>query len=354
EGPVKQREIHPLESQSPIFFTYPSPYGPNFQGNSNRPLSITRSLGNPTVVATVGGTITPGDIVYLGVESQYVGAYTVQAGDTTTSIAASLANIVNTNAALQALTVVATAIGPTVALHADLSSVYSYVAGVSAGATETCKVLSPSRQSAKATMSGPLTNGDVLYIYVGTPYPNGGTGQRFFHTVATGDTYNSILNDLATQLNADSRLQAFNATATVSGDEISLYSYNPENQLWQLGNWTGTFTTVFALANVRTSGVQTTEYQRNAIGNPTQMIDPLGRKFSYSYAANNIDLLEARETQGNDNFLLGHWEYNAFHNPTVYIDGSGRQTHYTYNSLQQPLTITDANGNVTSMTYTAH
>ncbi|MBK8223167.1 MAG: hypothetical protein IPK73_19295 [Candidatus Obscuribacter sp.] len=352
EGPVKQNETHPLESQSPIFFTYPSPYGPNFQGNSNRPLSITRSLGNPTVVATVGGTITPGDIVYLGVESQYVGAYTVQSGDTTTSIAASLAGIVNTNATLQGIGVVATAIGPTVALHSDQSGVFSYVAGVSAGATETCKVLSPSRQSAKATMSGPLTNGDVLYVYVGTPYPHGGTGQRYFHTVAAGDTYNSILNDIATQLNADPIVQAFNATASVSGDEISLYSYNPENQLWQVGTWSGTFNTAFVLSNVRTSGSQVTEYQRNAIGNPTQVIDPLGRKFSYSYAANSIDLLEAREIQGSDNFLLGHWEYNAFHQPTVYIDGSGRQTHYTYNSLQQPLTITDPNGNVTAMTYT--
>ncbi|MBK8220826.1 MAG: hypothetical protein IPK73_07375 [Candidatus Obscuribacter sp.] len=352
EGPVKQWEIHPLESQSPIYFTYPSPYGPNFQGNSNRPLSITRSLGNPTVVATVGGTITAGDIVYLGVESQYVGAYTVQSGDTTTSIAASLAGIVNTNATLQGIGVVATAIGPTVALHSDQSGVFSYVAGVSAGATETCKVLSPSRQSAKATMSGPLTNGDVLYLYVATPYPQSGSGQRYFHTVAAGDTYNSILNDFATQLNADPVVQAFNASASVSGDDINLVSYNPNNQLWQVGTWTGTFTTVFGLSNVRTSGSQVTEYQRNAIGNPTQMLDPLGRKFSYSYAANNIDLLEAREIQGSDNYLLGHWEYNGFHQPTVYIDGSGRQTHYTYNSLQQPLTITDANGNVTAMTYT--
>ncbi|MBK8221888.1 MAG: hypothetical protein IPK73_12760 [Candidatus Obscuribacter sp.] len=238
------------------------------------------------------------------------------------------------------------------ALHSDQSGVFSYVAGVSAGATETCKVLSPSRQSAKATMSGPLTNGDVLYLYVATPYPQSGSGQRYFHTVATGDTYNSILNDFATQLNADPVVQAFNASASVSGDDINLVSYNPNNQLWQVGTWTGTFTTVFGLSNVRTSGSQVTEYQRNAIGNPTQMLDPLGRKFSYSYAANNIDLLEAREIQGSDNNLLGHWEYNGFHQPTVYIDGSGRQTHYTYNSLQQPLTITDPNGNVTAMTYT--
>ncbi|MBK8224139.1 MAG: LysM peptidoglycan-binding domain-containing protein [Candidatus Obscuribacter sp.] len=352
EGPVKQWEIHPLESQSPIYYTYPSAYGANFQGNSNKPLSITRSLGVPVAVATVAGTITPGDIMYLGVESQYVAAYTVQSGDTATSIAASLTSIINNNSTLQSLTVLATAVGPTVCMHSDMSSVTSFIGGTSAGATETLKVLSPTRQSAIATMSGPLTVGDVLYVYVGTPYPHSGTGQRYLHTVVSGDTYNSILSDIASQLNADSVVQAFNASATVSGDVISLYSFNPEAQVWQVGTWSGTFNTVFTLSNVRTTAIQKTEYQRNSLGNPTQVIDPLARKFSYSYASNNIDLLEAREIQSGDNYLMGHWEYNSFHQPTVYIDGSGQQTHYTYNSLQQPLTITDANSNVTTFTYT--
>lgn len=352
EAPTMQWQTHPLESQSPIYFTYAGVTNPDYTGTSNQPLSITRSLGNPVVTATIGGTITPGDIVYLGVEGQYIANYTVQAGDTTTSIAASLANIINTNSTLQNLTVVATAIGPAVTLHSDLSYVYSYPGVVSPGATETIKVLSPTRQSANATMTGTLTVGDVIRVYLSTPYPHTGSGQQYFHTVTGTDTYNSILTDLATQMNADPVAQAFQALASVSGATINFVSYNPNTELWQTGVSSGSGSESFLLANVRTNSTQTTEYQRNALSKPTQVIDPLGRKFSWSYATNNIDLLEKREIQGADNFLMGHWEYNSFHNPTIYIDGSGQQTHYTYNALQQPLTVVDANSNTTTLTYT--
>jgi RHS repeat-associated protein len=352
EAPTLQWKTHPLESQSPIYYTYAGVTNPDYTGTSNQPLSITRSLGNPVVTATIGGTITPGDIVYLGVEGQYIANYTVQAGDTTTSIAASLANVINTNTTLQNLTVVATAIGPAVTLHSDLGYVYSYPGVVSPGATETIKVLSPTRQSANATMSGTLTVGDVIRVYLGTPYPHTGSGQQYFHTVTGADTYNSILTDLATQMNADPIAQAFQASASVSGATIYFVSYNPNTELWQTGVSSGSGSESFLLVNVRTNSAQTTEYQRNSLSKPTQLIDPLGRKFSWSYASNNIDVLEKREIQGSDNFLMGHWEYNSFHNPTIYIDGSGQQTHYTYNALQQPLTITDANSNTTSYTYT--
>ncbi len=49
--------------------------------------------------------------------------------------------------------------------------------------------------------------------------------------------------------------------------------------------------------------------------------------------------LEERETQGTDNYLLGHWEYNSKHQPLVYIDGSAQRTEYTYNSSGQVLTV---------------
>lgn len=352
EAPTLQWKTHPLESQSPIYYTYAGVTNPDYTGTSNQPLSVTRSLGNPVVTATIGGTITPGDIVYLGAESQYIANYTVQAGDTTSTIATNLANIINSNPTLQSLTVVATAIGSTVTLHSDLGYVYSYPGAVSPGATETISVLSPTKQSANATMSGTLTVGDVIRVYLGTPYPHTGSGQQYFHTVIATDTYNSIITDLANQMNADPVAQAFQASASVSGATINFVSYNPNTELWQTGVSSGSGSESFLLANVRTNSTQTSEYQRNALSKMTQAIDPIGRKFSYSYASNNIDLLEARETQGTDNYLMTHFEYNGFHNPTIHIDGSGQQTHYTYNSLQQPLTITDANSNVTTFTYT--
>ena len=99
-------------------------------------------------------------------------------------------------------------------------------------------------------------------------------------------------------------------------------------------------------------GSETSNYQYNAIGHVTQSVDPVGRTFSYRYDANNIDLLEARQTQGGNNDLNGKWIYNNNqHLPNKYIDGSGQLTQYTYNSFGQLTSLTDANGNVTTNRY---
>ncbi len=103
-----------------------------------------------------------------------------------------------------------------------------------------------------------------------------------------------------------------------------------------------------------TGAYQNYTYQYNALGKVTQYIDPLNRTFTYKYAANNIDLLEKRQTQGTNNDLLGKWEYNnTQHLPNVYIDGSGQETQYTYNTYGELTSVTDANSNVTTLNYLA-
>ena len=99
------------------------------------------------------------------------------------------------------------------------------------------------------------------------------------------------------------------------------------------------------------------QYQYNSFGHVTQSIDPIGRTFTYKYAANDIDLLEVRETKGTDYFLLGKWIFNDIHLPTKYIDGSGRATLYSYNTPSptvpkgQLASVTDANSSVWTFTY---
>ncbi|HEY9755253.1 MAG TPA: LysM peptidoglycan-binding domain-containing protein [Oculatellaceae cyanobacterium] len=101
-----------------------------------------------------------------------------------------------------------------------------------------------------------------------------------------------------------------------------------------------------------TGAVQTYSYSYNPLGHVTQTIDPVGRTFTYKYAANNIDLLEKRQTQGSNNDLLGKWIFNNnMHVPNKYIDGSGQTTVYTYNNYGQLLTTTDALGNVSTRNY---
>lgn len=100
------------------------------------------------------------------------------------------------------------------------------------------------------------------------------------------------------------------------------------------------------------TNTQTWQYEYNAFGRVTKAIDPIGRTFSFAYAANNVDLLEKREVKGGNNFLIGKWQYNnEKHLPNVYIDGSGQRTQYAYNSYGELTTITDANNDTTTMTY---
>ena len=100
---------------------------------------------------------------------------------------------------------------------------------------------------------------------------------------------------------------------------------------------------------------QTWQYQYNAFGHATQAIDPVGRTFTYKYAANNVDLLEKRQTQGTNNDLNGKWEYNnSQHVPNLYIDGFGQKTQYTFNSFGELHTLTDANSDVWTLTYNSN
>ncbi len=127
---------------------------------------------------------------------------------------------------------------------------------------------------------------------------------------------------------------------------IKLQSFCEESLSYSTGS---TGSEQFAYSSLRNGTVQLRENSFNDIGKLTKSVDPVGRTFSYSYDTNKIDLLEARETQGSDNYLLGHWEYNSLHEPVKYIDGSAQETDYVYNSSGQLVSVTDANSNTTTL-----
>ncbi|MBP9092306.1 hypothetical protein KBI23_14855 [bacterium] len=343
EASSTQWVTHPLESTSPIYMRYPGSIGLNYAGPTNLPSSVSRNLGNFTVNLTVGGTVTPGDILVIRNDYNDV-SYTVQAGDTLAKVAAGLQNAVNTSATYQANGVAAGLIGTTVSLRSERPDSRTYTKFLSVGATETLTLLSQVRQSAIATLAGPIAVGDNIIIYV--EYP---TRLTFIYTVQAGDTATSICASLAALINANTTWQNYGGVATPNGDNIDLVCFSPEEQLYTTA---ATGFENFYSHSYRSGTSQLTENQYNSAGNLTQTIDPMRRTFSYTYAANGIDLLEKRETQGTDNFLLGHWEYNAKHQPIVFIDGSAQRTEITYNSSGQVLTVKDPNNNITTNTYT--
>lgn len=338
-----QKVVHPLESTSPTFFTYPSNLIPNYAGFNNLVASSTKDLGNIVVNATVGGTPQAGDTVTILIDGVYAG-YIVQAGDSLEKIAAEIAKSVNSSADYQSRGISAGVAGRVISLRSEQVGMTHYGKYISPGSTETLTFNSQARQTTIATLTGAITAGDVVTIHIDNP------GRvSINYTVQPGDTATTICTGMAALINANATWQSYNGVATPTAGTILLTSFSPEAADYATGT---TGTESFAYSSKRNGSIQLTENQYNSTGNMTQTIDPIGRKFSYSYAANGIDLLEKRETQGTDNYLLGHWEYNAKHEPIVFIDGSAQRTEYTYNSSGQPLTVKDANNNITTMTYT--
>jgi RHS repeat-associated protein len=92
-------------------------------------------------------------------------------------------------------------------------------------------------------------------------------------------------------------------------------------------------------------------YEYNGFGKVTKSIDPVGRTFSYVYAANGIDLLEVRQTRAGANELLWQATYNGQHLPLTIKDAAGQTTTYTYNDHGQLLTVTNAKNETTTYTY---
>jgi len=105
---------------------------------------------------------------------------------------------------------------------------------------------------------------------------------------------------------------------------------------------------------------QLSTYAYDDLGNVTEMIDPVGRMFSATYAANGIDLLQ-RWAHGVDylqswqlNELLSQMTYNAQHLPLTSQDAAGQTTTNTYNARGQVLTWTNAKNETTTYSYDAN
>jgi RHS repeat-associated protein len=94
---------------------------------------------------------------------------------------------------------------------------------------------------------------------------------------------------------------------------------------------------------------QTSQFQYNNRGQVTQMTDPAGRRFSFAYADNQLDLLEAYNDKTSE--TLVRLNYNSQHLPLTYTDASGQTTSYTYNTQGQLTTVTNPKGETTTLSY---
>ena len=115
----------------------------------------------------------------------------------------------------------------------------------------------------------------------------------------------------------------------------------------------GTHTTSSVIARVLADGsTQSRQATYNNRGSLLSETDPLGRQTSYTYAANGIDLTQVRQTTGGMSDVLATYaNYNALHQPQTITDAAGQLTTVTYNSAGQPLTVTNAKQETTTFAY---
>jgi RHS repeat-associated protein len=93
------------------------------------------------------------------------------------------------------------------------------------------------------------------------------------------------------------------------------------------------------------------EFDRNSLGQITNAVDPVGRRFAFDYATNQIDLLRVRQTGGTNNELLAAFSYNSQHLPLAATNAAGQVTRFAYNTYGQITYLTNALAQVTSFAY---
>ena len=346
EGPVPVSITPPLESQTSY----------SYEGGAiptcNKPIQINRTVGSQPVNITIGGTITNGDTVQIGVglinyANEY-NTYTVQATDTTATIASAVAALLNADPVLNGIGLQAAVSGSTISVSCNANGIKCSESIGGAG-TETATITSQVPQFEQYTIGGTVTVGDTVYIDI-TVFNS--SYQTIQYTVHMGDTLSSIAAGLAAAVNANTTLQLpYNAfTATSVGPVLYIQSFCGVVPQVSYYYSSGTETIT---QNVFTNGAASqSNFQYNSFGLVTEAIDPLLRTFNYSYAANNIDLTQVTETREGDNFQIGAWTYNSQHRPLTYTDGSGQVTTYSYNSSGELTKIVDAASNTTTLTYT--
>ena len=128
--------------------------------------------------------------------------------------------------------------------------------------------------------------------------------------------------------------------------------FNYPGQGWAGAN--GTCDRPSAIARVLPDGrTQLTRMTYNAQGQLLTRVDPKGRRTTYTYADNGIDLVKAtRATAAGEDVLL-EMTWNAQHRPLTFTDAAGQVTRFTYNAAGQTLTQTNPLGETTTYRYDA-
>ena len=348
--PMTYMGITNLTSQEPAYMTFSNP---NSIGNLNiqaAQFTGVATSSSDVINFKVTNTSLPGGSVTV--------SYNVTQLESLPAIASGVANAINSNASLQTAGITAqTGNNAMMSLFSVSAQPTSYSYTTTGSNSEIITIGQTPGQAITSTLTGTANTGDIITITAQIPvYPVPVITASY--TVLSTDNNNSIMQNLATAISNSTSMNYYGIVAqynsntasfnlTTNSSLVTNYSFSTSGS----GSETIAQTPYY-------NPPQVNQYSYNASGKVIQSIDPIGRTFTYVYDANNIDLMEIRETQGGDNYLIGKWIYenqsqpvNNQHIPLTYIDGSAQTTQYTYNIQGQIKTIKDPNGNTTTYTY---
>jgi RHS repeat-associated protein len=326
-----------------------------FQGSTVNP--IKSAAVNVTETATIAaGTITAGDTLSIVVHDSTLStpetaSYTVQSGDSTTSIATGLKDVVNANNTLQSLGVTATSSGPVVTLTSLSTNATTYTTAESSGATESI------------TLEGNVASGGAIApanSFVANPFLTAGANIASLTAVSGGGT--TAINSYPIFVASTAFAQSTNAgasetitllptaggaTATIDGskstdDVLSITAFD----LRLPGGAEKVSYTVLAgdtLSSIA-SGLAT------AINNDSALqalnVSAAANSTVMTITASNVSTALSYDANGNmtlDGTNSYSWDAE---NRLIQITypGSGNNTQFTYDPLGRPVKIVETSG----------
>jgi RHS repeat-associated protein len=131
------------------------------------------------------------------------------------------------------------------------------------------------------------------------------------------------------------------------------YNTNP---IYNTGYYSGTLNYPTFTGRVLDDGsTQLSSKTYNSFGLPLTSTDPVGRTTRFSYAANNIDILNVQQLAAPSTYqsIATFANYNNAHEPQSYTGPDGQSWNYVYNAAGQPTSFTDPDGNTTTYKYDA-
>ncbi|MGD9680433.1 MAG: RHS repeat domain-containing protein [Candidatus Obscuribacterales bacterium] len=184
---------------------------------------------NSAEYLVVGGAKTTSDQISLVVyDADLSGgsktvSYTVQGGDTLSTITSGLASAVSSDTDLQAIAVSASSSGTVVTIESNSVNATTYRATTSSGATETAILGLPQNGVQTAVIGGTKTTSDTLTITVYDAGLSSGS-KAVDYVVQSGDDLDAIAAGIATAINGDTDLQSISVSASSSSKVVFIAS----------------------------------------------------------------------------------------------------------------------------------